>query len=76
MQAIKETGGGELIAAFDPFDSIGVMDSFFPNSKYFNEFERFERFVDKSRNSNSTKIDYVSVASPNFPYTIVIFALL
>ena len=65
MQAIKETGG-ELIAAFDPFDSIGVMDSFFPNSKYFNEFERFERFVDKSRNSNSTKIDYVSVTSPNF----------
>ena len=65
MQAIKETGG-ELIAAFDPFDSIGIMDSFFPNSKYFNEFERFERFVDKSRNSKSTKIDYVSVASPNF----------
>ena len=65
MQAIKETGG-ELIAAFDPFDSIGIMDSFFPNSKYFNEFERFERFVDKSRNSKLTKIDYVSVASPNF----------
>ena len=65
MQAIKETGG-ELIAAYDPFDSIGIMDSFFPNSKYFNEFERFERFVDKSRNSKSTKIDYVSVASPNF----------
>ena len=65
MQAIKETGG-ELIAAYDPFDSIGIMDSFFPNSKYFNEFERFERFVDKSRNSKSTKIDYISVASPNF----------
>jgi UDP-N-acetyl-2-amino-2-deoxyglucuronate dehydrogenase len=65
MQAIKETGG-ELVAAFDPFDSIGIMDSFFPNSKYFNEFERFERFVDKSRNNKLTKIDYVSVASPNF----------
>ena len=65
MQAIKETSC-DLIAAYDPFDSIGIMDSYFPNSKYFNEFERFERFIDKSRNSKSTKIDYLSVASPNF----------
>ena len=46
MKAIKETGN-ELIAALDPYDGIGVMDSNFPQANFFTEFERFDRFVDK-----------------------------
>lgn len=42
MQAIKQTGN-ELVAALDPCDSIGVLDSYFPNCQYFSEFERFDR---------------------------------
>ena len=65
MQAIKETNN-TLVAAYDPYDGIGIMDSYFPDAKYFNEFERFDRFIDKSRNEKSNKIDYISIASPNY----------
>jgi len=65
MQAIKETNNN-LVAAYDPYDGIGIMDSYFPDAKYFNELERFDRFIDKSRNEKSNKIDYVSIASPNY----------
>ena len=46
MKAIKETGN-DLVAALDPYDGIGIMDSNFPNASFFTEFERFDRFVDK-----------------------------
>lgn len=66
MKAIKETGNN-LIAAFDPYDGIGVMDSNFPEANFFTEFERFDRFVDKwHRDNGGKKIDYVSICSPNY----------
>lgn len=65
MQAIKETGN-ELIAALDPYDGIGIMDSYFANASFFTEFERFDRFIDKYHRQNSTKIDYISIATPNY----------
>ncbi len=66
MQAIREVGG-ELIAAFDPKDSVGVIDSHFPNAEFFVEFERFDRFVDKlRRGSGAHPIDYVAICSPNY----------
>lgn len=65
MKAIKETNNN-LIAAFDPYDGIGVMDSYFPDSFFFTEFERFERFVDKWSRDSGNKIDYVSICSPNY----------
>ncbi len=65
MRAIKETGNN-LVAALDPYDGIGVMDSHFPEASFFTEFERFDRFVDKCRSDKSRKIDYVSICSPNY----------
>ena len=65
MKAIKETGNN-LVAALDPYDGIGVMDSNFPKADFFTEFERFDRFVDKWRRKTGKKIDYVSICSPNY----------
>ncbi|MBD3794120.1 MAG: Gfo/Idh/MocA family oxidoreductase, partial [Campylobacterales bacterium] len=65
MKAIKETGN-ELVAALDPYDGIGIMDSHFPEANFFTEFERFDRFVDKWRRDTGRKIDYVSICSPNY----------
>lgn len=64
LKAIKETGN-ELVCALDKNDSVGIMDSFFPNASFFTEFERFDRHVYKYRNSDK-KIDFVSIASPNY----------
>ena len=65
MKAIKETGNN-LIAAFDPYDGIGIMDSNFPDASFFIEFERFDRFVDKWHRDSGNKIDYISICSPNY----------
>lgn len=65
MRAIKDTGN-ELVAALDPYDGIGIMDSNFPNADFFTEFERFDRFVDKWRRDSGKRIDYVSICSPNY----------
>ena len=65
MKAIKETKN-ELVAALDPYDGIGIMDSHFPQADFFTEFERFDRFVDKWRRDTGRKIDYVSICSPNY----------
>jgi len=64
MRAIKETGN-RLVAAYDPFDSVGVIDSYFPEADFFVEFERFDRHVEKLKR-NGQRIDYVSVCSPNY----------
>jgi UDP-N-acetyl-2-amino-2-deoxyglucuronate dehydrogenase len=64
MKAIKETGN-VLVAALDKFDSVGIIDSHFPQADFFTEFERFDRHIDKLRR-NGTKIDYVSICSPNY----------
>lgn len=63
LKAIKDTGG-ELIAALDPHDSVGVLDSFFPSAKFFTDIERLERFVELLRDRGD-RIDYVSICSPN-----------
>jgi len=66
MQAIKATGH-HLVAALDPNDSVGIIDSHFPEADFFTEFERFDRHVDKMRRSNDArKIDFVSICSPNY----------
>lgn len=64
MKAIKAVGG-DLAVAFDPKDSVGIIDSHFPDAYFFTEFERFDRHVDKMRRREQ-KIDYVSVCSPNY----------
>ena len=66
MQAIRETGH-RLVAALDPRDSVGVMDSYFPEAHFFTEFERFDRHLDKlRRQGDSHQVDMVSVCSPNY----------
>ncbi len=65
MKAIKETGN-TLVAAMDPMDSVGIIDSYFPNADFFIEPERFDRHLDKLRRSGDNKVDYVSICSPNY----------
>lgn len=66
MQAIKATGN-RLLAAFDPNDSVGIIDSHFPDADFFTEFERFDRHVDlRRRAGHGGQIDYVSICSPNY----------
>jgi UDP-N-acetyl-2-amino-2-deoxyglucuronate dehydrogenase len=64
LKAIKDTRN-QLLAAYDPFDSVGIMDSYFPNASFFVEFERFDRHIDKLQRKG-TKFDYVSICSPNY----------
>jgi UDP-N-acetyl-2-amino-2-deoxyglucuronate dehydrogenase len=64
LKAIKDTKNN-LIAALDKFDSVGIIDSYFPNADFFVEYERFDRHIDKLRRKG-TKIDYVSICSPNY----------
>ena len=64
MKAIKDTGNN-LLAAVDPHDSVGIIDSYFPDASFFVEFERFDRHVDKLRRQG-IKIDYASICSPNY----------
>lgn len=65
LKAIKDTGN-ELVAAVDPHDSVGIIDSYFPEASFFTEVERFDRHLEKLRRShNGNSIDYLTVCSPN-----------
>ena len=64
LKAIKETGNN-LVAALDINDSVGIIDSYFPEADFFVEFERFDRHIDKLRREG-TKVDYISICSPNY----------
>ncbi len=64
LQAIKETGNC-VVAALDKFDSVGILDSYFPQADFFTEFERFDRHIEKLRRRGE-KIDYVTICSPNY----------
>jgi UDP-N-acetyl-2-amino-2-deoxyglucuronate dehydrogenase len=65
MKAIKDTGN-TLLAALDKFDSVGVIDSYFPNADFFVEFERFDRHVSKLKFEKNIHLDYVSICTPNY----------
>ena len=64
LHAIKETGNN-LLASLDKFDSVGRIDSYFPESDFFVEFERFDRHLDKMKR-NGIKLDYISICTPNY----------
>ena len=65
LKAIKDTGNN-LLSAYDKSDSVGIMDSYFPNASFFTEQELFDRHNTKLRDELGTKIDYVSVCTPNY----------
>ena len=64
MKAIKETNNN-LIVALDKCDSVGIIDSYFPDADFFTEFERFDKHVEKLKRSGE-RIDYVSITTPNY----------
>ncbi len=64
LRAIKETNN-DLLVALDKFDSVGVMDSYFPDASFFVEFERFDRHVEKLRREG-VNLDYISICTPNY----------
>ncbi len=60
LRAIKDTGNN-LVASYDIFDSVGIMDSFFPECSFFTQFELFDRHLSRKRN-----VDYLTVCTPNY----------
>ncbi|MCR4680403.1 MAG: Gfo/Idh/MocA family oxidoreductase [Bacteroidales bacterium] len=64
LKAIKDTGNN-LVSAYDICDSVGIIDSFFPNASFFTEQELFDRHCTKIKNTDE-KIDIVSVCTPNY----------
>ena len=64
LKAIKDTGN-ELVAAYDICDSVGILDSYFPNTSFFKEMELFDRHCTKIKNTPD-KIDIISICTPNY----------
>jgi UDP-N-acetyl-2-amino-2-deoxyglucuronate dehydrogenase len=65
LKAIKDTNNN-LIAALDRFDSVGIMDSYFPNTDFFVEPERFDRHIEKLKYDKDVNLDYISICTPNY----------
>jgi UDP-N-acetyl-2-amino-2-deoxyglucuronate dehydrogenase len=65
LKAINETNNN-LLAALDRFDSVGIMDSYFPNAAFFVETERFDRHIEKLKYDKGIQLDYVSICTPNY----------
>ena len=65
FKAIKETDN-HLVAALDKFDSVGIIDSYFPNADFFTEFERFDRHIYNYIHKKNNKLDYITICTPNY----------
>jgi UDP-N-acetyl-2-amino-2-deoxyglucuronate dehydrogenase len=64
LGAIRHVGG-QLDAAFDPRDSVGIMNSYFPDAAFFVDFERFSSHLDRLKSENRP-VNYVTICSPNY----------
>ena len=65
FKAIKENNC-DLLASLDPSDSVGVVDSYFPKSSFFTEFERFDRHIERLKQEKKIALNYLSICSPNY----------
>lgn len=65
LKAIKDTNNN-LLAAYDKFDSVGIIDSYFPKADFFVEFERFDRHLEKLKYEKDVDLDFVSICTPNY----------
>lgn len=65
LKAIQQTNN-KLLTAFDPNDSVGIIDSYFPKAHFFTEFERFDRHIEKLRIDDKQSINYMSICTPNY----------
>lgn len=66
LRAIKDTGNN-LVAAYDKFDSVGIMDSYFPDTSFFTENEQFDRYCSKVKGTKDN-VDWVSICTPNYTH--------
>lgn len=64
FRAIKDTGN-RMVAAYDRFDSVGIMDSYFPETAFFTEYELFDRHCSKLKNT-AEELDFLSICTPNY----------
>jgi UDP-N-acetyl-2-amino-2-deoxyglucuronate dehydrogenase len=66
LDAIRDTGN-RLVAAFDPHDAVGILDRYSFDIRFFTEFERFDRHLEKlRRESEEARVHYLSICSPNY----------
>lgn len=65
LKAIQDTNNN-LLAALDRFDSVGILDSYFPDADFFVEPERFDRHIEKLKYDKGVELDYVSICTPNY----------
>jgi UDP-N-acetyl-2-amino-2-deoxyglucuronate dehydrogenase len=66
LKAINDTGN-RLVAASDPHDSVGVLDRYSFDVRFFTEIERFDRHLEKLRRGpEAERVHYVSICSPNY----------
>ncbi len=66
LRAIRDTGN-KLIAALDPHDSVGILDSYAPDARFFTEYERFDRHLEKlRRGGDKDRVHMISICSPNY----------
>lgn len=65
MKAIKEIGG-ELVAAYDKSDSVGIIDSISPDAEFFTDYEKFSHYIYQLQRNEDTQIDYIGICSPNY----------
>ena len=65
LKAIHDTGN-RLVAAVDPHDAVGVLDRYAFDTRFFTEFERFDRHLEKlKRGPEAERVHSLSVCSPN-----------
>ena len=66
LKAIRDTNNN-LVAAIDPNDSVGLLDQYSFDVRYFKEIERFDRHLEKLRRGPETeRVHYISICSPNY----------
>ena len=54
-----------LLCAMDINDSVGYIEKYFPETYFFTQFQRFDRYIDKISNSIN-KINYLTICTPNY----------
>jgi UDP-N-acetyl-2-amino-2-deoxyglucuronate dehydrogenase len=66
LKAIHDTGH-RLVAATDPHDAVGILDRYAFDVRFFSEFERFDRHLEKlRRGAADARVDYLTICSPNY----------
>src|ERR1044072_1171063 len=65
LKAIQDTGK-RLVAGTEPHAAVGILDRFSFDVRFFTEFERFDRHLEKlRRGAPEERVNYVSICSPN-----------